>query len=104
MRKSAVLLIILGLIFLPSSCKDKEAQKQDTSEPVFTTMPSSHTGIDFINAVGDKSLAPEAGIDTHDQNIIHIFQDRVQACHRGGGVQDDTGLRAGLLYELNCAV
>ena len=63
---------------------------------------ASLTGL--LEGGGDEGLSTEAGVDAHEEDDVELVEDEVGVVEGGSGVEDEAGLAAAVLDELEGAV
>jgi hypothetical protein len=58
----------------------------------------------LIEGGGDEGLSTETGVDAHEKDDVELVKDELGVVEGGGGVEDEAGLAAAVLDELEGAV
>ena len=58
----------------------------------------------LVEGGGDEGLSTEAGVDAHEEDDVELVEDELGVVEGGGGVEDEAGLAAAVLDELEGAV
>ena len=58
----------------------------------------------LVKSAGDEGLSTETGVDAHEEDDVELVQNELGDVQGGGGVEDEAGLAATVLDELEGAV
>ena len=58
----------------------------------------------LLKSGGDEGLSTETGVDAHEEDDVELVQNELGVVQGGGGVEDEAGLAATVLDELEGAV